>query len=69
MFQEGQEALFFSSPAELVERMHWITANPDRVREIADAGRRRVLSEHGVLQRMRELLPLIQFSSPEQKRA
>ena len=43
-FEEDKEAVYFGSPEELVAKTRWLLANPARAKEIAVAGRRRVLS-------------------------
>ena len=59
-FREGEEALFFNSPAELVSQARAVLADPLRAHRIAAAGRARVLAgANDPLGRARELLSLI----------
>lgn len=60
MFKEDEEACFFSSDKELVEKVHWLLANPDICERIAAAGLRRVwIDGHDVFSRSKTLLSLI----------
>jgi spore maturation protein CgeB len=57
MFKENEEACFFSSNAELVNKMQWLLANPDIRERIAAAGRRRVWADgHDVNSRARQFI-------------
>ena len=59
-FREDEEALFFSSPAELVEKVRGVVADPARAARIAAAGRQRLLAgHHDPTGRARELLALL----------
>jgi len=57
LFREDEEACFFSSPDELVEKALWLMNNPDLRERIAKAGMRRVWAGgHSVESRCRELM-------------
>lgn len=57
MFKDGEEAVFFSSPEELVERSRWLLDRPAEIVRIAANGRSRVWADgHDVTSRMREFL-------------
>lgn len=61
MFDEDEEAVFFSSPAELVEKARWLLDRPGEIARIAAAGRRRVIRDgHSVDDRMAEMLDLVE---------
>jgi spore maturation protein CgeB len=60
MFQEDQEAVFFSSPEELVQKALWLKSQPDKIQEIAQAGYERVNADaHSVDGRMREFIAAV----------
>ncbi len=60
IFREGEEAVYFSSPAELVEKALKLREQPARAQSIAQAGRRRVLEEdHSVDGRMKTAVALM----------
>lgn len=55
LFKEDEEAVFFSSPNELVQKVRSLLGNDDRRRGIGSAGRERCLTDgHDVVSRMRE---------------
>ncbi|KAA3603977.1 MAG: hypothetical protein D8M57_16285 [Candidatus Scalindua sp. AMX11] len=57
MFKEDEEACFFSSNEELVEKSRWLLANPERRERIAQAGLRRVWADgHDVKSRAAEFI-------------
>jgi len=57
LFAEGREAEFFSSPAELLEKVHFYLANEERRSAVAQAGRRRcVEGDYTHLNRVRFML-------------
>jgi len=61
LFEEDQEAVFFSTPEELTKKALWLRDHPQEIERIAQAGRRRLLTDgHSVYDRMRELLLLIE---------
>lgn len=63
LLEEDREAVFFSSPAELVKKARWLLNRPDEVARIAAAGRRRVIRDgHSVEERMAEMLDLIEHA-------
>ena len=63
-FKENEEAVFFSNPAELVEKALWLKRNPDEIERIALAGMRRVHADgHSVDDRMRQFLTIIDGNS------
>jgi spore maturation protein CgeB len=60
MFKEDEEACFFSSTHELVEKVLWLKNHPTERNKIAQAGMRRVYSDgHSVNDRMKYLLSLV----------
>lgn len=57
MFIEGEEAVFFSSREELVEKVMWLLKHPMEIERIAEAGRRRVWADgHDVTSRARQFV-------------
>ena len=60
-FKEGEEADFFDSDDELLEKCRHYLAHPDERRRIAEAGRRRCI-ESGYFEpdRVREILPALE---------
>jgi spore maturation protein CgeB len=57
LFREDEEACFFSSNEELVEKARWLLANPDIRERIAQAGLKRVWDGgHDVTSRARQFL-------------
>jgi spore maturation protein CgeB len=66
MFREDEEAVFFSSHQELVEKALWLKERPQEAVRIAQAGMRRVYADgHSVTERMRELLSMIRTPGQE----
>jgi len=60
LFKEDEEACFFSTNEELVERARWLLANPDVRERIAQAGLKRVWDDgHDVRSRARQFLDVI----------
>lgn len=60
MYKENEEAVFFSSPDELVEKSLWLSNHPEEIQRIAQAGMRRVHADgHSVEDRMGEFLSII----------
>ncbi len=60
LFKGDEEAVFFSSQEELVEKTLWLRDHPEEIERIAQAGMRRVLADgHSVDDRMKELLTII----------
>lgn len=60
LLAEGEEAVFFSGPSELVEKALWLRDNLSTRQRIAAAGHRRVLAgQHSVDDRMREMLEIV----------
>lgn len=60
MFRENEEAVFFSSPQELVEKASWLRRHPEEASKIAQAGQYRVhAGGHSVVERMRQLLSVL----------
>ena len=57
MFIEGEEAVFFSSKEELVEKALWLLQHPVEIDRIAEAGRKRVWADgHDVISRARQFV-------------
>lgn len=62
MFKEDEEACFFSSVDEMIEKARWLVDNDAIRNKIAEAGLRRVWSEgHDVGSRARQFLGLLNF--------
>ena len=60
MFKENEEACFFSSNKELVEKARWLIDNPNIREEIAQAGMKRVWEDgHDVTSRARYFIETI----------
>lgn len=60
MFIEGEEAVFFSSKEELVEKATWLLKHPMEIERIAEAGRRRVWADgHDVISRAKQFIECI----------
>lgn len=61
MFQENEEACFFSSKSELLEKTQWLLDNPQIISRIAQSGRERVWTDrHHVKGRAEDFLKLIE---------
>jgi spore maturation protein CgeB len=61
MFKEDEEAVFFSSPEELVEKALWLSQHPENVERIARAGMERVhLDGHSIKDRMKEFVNVLE---------
>lgn len=57
MFKEDEEACFFSSNEELIQKVHWLLDHPDVRRRIAKAARQRVWADgHDVTSRTKQFL-------------
>lgn len=57
MFKEDEEACFFSSQGELINKTKWLVENPSIREKISQAGLRRVWADgHDVTSRMRQML-------------
>jgi spore maturation protein CgeB len=57
LFKEDEEACFFSSNEELVQKVRWLLANPEIRERIAAAGLQRVWADgHDVASRARQFL-------------
>ena len=60
LFKEDDEACFFSSSKELVEKAEWLLENDDCRERIAKAGCRRVWSDlHDVESRAKQFLDVL----------
>ncbi len=60
MFTEGEEAVYFSSAEELVEKVQCLLLNPLEIVRIAEAGQRRVWADgHDVVSRAQQFMELI----------
>jgi spore maturation protein CgeB len=60
LFREDEEAVYFSSVDELVEKALWLKSHPDAVARIAAAGHRRVLADgHSVNDRARQFIETV----------
>ena len=59
LFKEDEEACFFSSAEELVEKARWLLENPDIRERIAHAGMRRVWADgHDVTSRAKQFIEI-----------
>lgn len=62
MFKEGEEAVFFSSKEELVEKSLWLLNHPEIIDSIAEKGRKRVWAdEHDVVSRAKQFVEIMNF--------
>lgn len=60
MFKEDEEAVFFSSKEEFIEKALWLKNNPHQIKRIATAGMKRVHADgHSVDDRMRHFIEII----------
>jgi len=60
LYEPDAEAVFFSSPVELVDKARWLVNNPEQARRIASAGRARCIRDgHDVDSRMRQMLDAV----------
>jgi hypothetical protein len=60
LYEEGEEAVYFSTPAELVEQVLMLRRKPDRIRAIAEAGHQRLMrDDHSVDGRMKSVVTLL----------
>jgi len=59
LFEDGKEVLLFSSKEELLDHMLFIEKNPDKVKRIRDAGRKKVLTSHSIFHRTEYALKII----------
>jgi spore maturation protein CgeB len=60
LFAEDKEALYFSSPEELVSKALWVVRNDDAAKLIRRRARERCIRDgHDVLARMRQMVSLI----------
>ncbi len=58
-FKEDEEACFFNGEAELLDKVHWLLANPLERDKIADAGKRRVWDDgHDLKSRTSEFISM-----------
>ena len=60
LFAPGHEAVSYSSARELVDRVKYYLAHEDERSEIAAAGHARTLRDHTYIQRMRELVSILE---------
>lgn len=68
LFREDEEACFFSSNEELVEKVRWLLANPEIRERIAAAGLQRVWADgHDVASRAKQFLQALtqEISTPK----
>jgi spore maturation protein CgeB len=60
IWRDGEEAVYFSNPEELVERVLWLREHKDEAHQIAQAGRKRILNdEHSVDGRMKTVVEIL----------
>ncbi len=63
IFIEDEEAVFFSSKEELIEKAVWLLNHPNNIKQIAEAGRKRVWAGgHYVENRAKEFHKLVSVS-------
>lgn len=60
LFEIGKEVVAYSSKEEAAELINYYIAHPVEAKAIAQAGQKRTLSEHTYVQRMVELLPILE---------
>jgi hypothetical protein len=66
MFKDGEEAVFFSSADELVQRARWLREHRSEIERIRKRGTNRVSADrHDVISRMRDLLAWLEESASE----
>ncbi len=66
LFHEDEEAVFFSSREEMIEKARALKADPERAKRIAEAGRTRVLQDgHDVYSRMKNNYRIIEQALAE----
>ena len=64
MFKEDEEACFFSSNEELVQKVRWLLDNPKEREQIAQAGMRRVWTDgHDVNSRAQEFITKLNLTT------
>jgi spore maturation protein CgeB len=57
MFVEDEEAVFFSSQDELIEKVLWLKSHPEKIEQIAQAGMKRVRADgHSIDERMKKFM-------------
>ncbi len=61
LFREGEEADFFRTPDQLVEKLAFYLGHEERRRSVAARGRRRVIEDgHDVVSRMRQVVTWVE---------
>lgn len=60
LFEEGSDYVAVHSPAQMVEALHWLAADPDARQRIGSHGRATVLSRHTCQHRAEELAQVIE---------
>ena len=65
LFEIGKEVETFKDIDDLREKMKFFIANPEKMSEIAEAGRQRVLREHTYKHRMDQLLKIVAAGEPK----
>jgi spore maturation protein CgeB len=65
LFEIGKEIITFSSPADLKEKMSYYASHPEERNAIAEAARKRVLSEHTYAHRLQKILSIVYASKYE----
>jgi spore maturation protein CgeB len=59
IFKPDEEVVVYRSPAECVEKLHYLIQNPEKAKAIAVAGQKRTLSEYTYEKRMKEIIPFL----------
>lgn len=67
LFKEGEEIEYYESNVELVRKVRFYLANPDRRREVARSGRERALRDHTWDVRLAQAFAVIRGNAPRQR--
>ena len=59
LFEPGREVVFYGDPEEIPELVEHYLNHPEERRQVAEAGRARVLAEHTYVRRMSQLLDIM----------
>jgi putative methyltransferase (TIGR04325 family) len=64
LFEPGREVVTYTSPEDCIEKVRYLLNHEAERKAIAQAGQARTLREHTYLQRMRELVDIVQHYLP-----